>query len=104
MQVQQFRDIQGYLIPENRKPKFMDGKKNDCIHKSAHFVYCPNRDGLVAIQTCKSCEMYKGIKKYKGVLCEAEPKEPPYYYNTKNPKDNETDDNQCANHEEPETI
>lgn len=84
--IQQFRNIEGYLIPERLKPRYIEGTSK-YFNAIAKLVYCPERDGLVAIGNCKLCENYKGIKRYQGVECKTKcTRKAPYYYNKKSAK------------------
>lgn len=81
--IQQFRDIHGYLIPRRLKPRYFENEVNTGI-PVAKFVYCPERDGLIAIGNCKLCSNYDGIKLYQGVQCKTTcTRKAPYYYNKK---------------------
>lgn len=95
MTIQQFRDVHGYLMPASSKPRYIENPKENKGFYAAKMVYCPERDGLIAIGNCVKCEFYNGIKKYKGVQCKSQSKRvAPEYYNKLNPKkyDNECDD------------
>lgn len=84
--IQQFRNIEGYLIPARLKPRYIENSSK-YFNAIAKLVYCPERDGLVAIGNCKLCENFNGIKRYQGVKCKTQcTRKAPYYYNKKSAK------------------
>lgn len=84
--IQQFRDIHGYLIPQRLKPRYFEHEVNTGI-LVAKFVYCPERDGLIAIGNCKTCKNYDGIERYQGVRCKTTcTRKAPNYYDKIPPK------------------
>lgn len=92
--LQPYREIHGYIIPETALISIPDGTKAHRRMK-AQYVWCEERNGLVDVEKCKTCEYFEGYAP-RAVQCNSESKnEPPYYYNQpmserfKNQKDNE---------------
>lgn len=70
-----YRDKDGYLMA-NAKPIYGNGRTRSNLphyasggYKLAHLLWCPERESLIWIGHCESCELFAVHKRYEGVIC-----------------------------------
>lgn len=65
-----YRDMHGYLMSPDQQPIFLkDVTKAPTACRVAHYVTCPEIQGLKHISHCEECQLFGGHIKYTGVYC-----------------------------------